>query len=74
MTYSCPYKGCGRTFDRYSGLTIHINRGHPKESFSSVLGKRKRQIEQFEEEEKKRQLAPRQRSVEVSADALQVLC
>lgn len=49
MTYTCLYKGCGRTFPRPSGLSLHINRGHPKESFSTVLGKRKRQIEHEEE-------------------------
>ena len=72
MTYPCPYKGCGRAFDRYSGLTLHIKRGHPKESFSSVLGKRKLQIEQFEEEERNRRIAPHQETVEVGPSTPQV--
>ena len=71
MTYACPDKDCGRTFPQSSGLSLHISRGHPKESFSTVLGKRKQQIEH--EEGRKRQFVLQQENVEAGPSALPVL-
>ena len=70
MTYTCPYKGCERKFARSSGLSLHLSRGHPERNFSTVLGKRKLQIEQ--EEERKRRSALCHGSVEAGGNGTPV--
>ena len=52
MTYSCPYKGCGRTFVQSNGLSHHLSRGHPESNPSTVFGKRKLQTEQEERKQR----------------------
>ena len=70
MSYLCPYKGCGRKFVQSSGLSLHLNQGHPERDFSTVLGKRKLQIER--EEERKRQVTSHCGSVETGPSAIPV--
>ena len=39
--HKCPYKGCGRSFERSLGLTMHVNRVHKKITMPSHEARKK---------------------------------